>query len=314
LRIFPLYYACLLIAFVVVPTLVPHSFWASYPDGQELMNESVENQWWFWAYLSNFYLAHNDGVFFGMGAIWSLAIEEQYYLAWPLLVYLCSTARLRGICFVLLATGFVARIYLAGQGRHDEIYMYTFTHLDPIVIGSLLALWVRRPGSDDARYVNLARWVSYGGLGLFLAFTAFVGPVDSKAYWVQVVGFPLIAVGCGIMLYALYSEAQSERTASLFTRIFDLGILKNIGKYSFAIYLFHFPILRLVSMLKLNGPVTIGLAIAATYALAWISFHGFEKHFLALKKHFPYGPTSEPIDNAIMDDPSRNPAVARSPG
>jgi peptidoglycan/LPS O-acetylase OafA/YrhL len=313
-RIFPLYYACLLIAFVIVPAFVPNSFWAHYPDSHELMSETIQNQWWFWAYLSNFYMAHGEGVFFGMGAIWSLAIEEQYYLAWPLLVYLCSTARLTGICGFLLATGFMARVYLATQGRHHEIYMYTFTHLDPIVVGSLLALWVRRDDAFGRRFVGLARWASYGAVGAFVAYTAFVGPVDSMAYWVQIIGFPVIALGCGAMLYTLYAEAQLDQSASWLTRVFDIGALKNVGKYSFAIYLFHFPILRLISTLKLNGFATIALALAATYALSWVSFHGFEKHFLALKKYFPYGPAAKAPGEPITDAPSQTRVVARSPG
>jgi peptidoglycan/LPS O-acetylase OafA/YrhL len=124
----------------------------------------------------------------------------------------------------------------------------------------------------------------------------------------------LIASYCAVVLYALYAESQIGSTASYLTRIFDLGILKNVGKYSFAIYLFHFPILRLMSMLKLSGAVTIGLALAATYALAWVSFHGLEKHFLALKKHFPYGPISGTQGLTVTDDPSRTPVAARSPG
>ena len=82
-------------------------------------------------------------------------------------------------------------------------------------------------------------------------------------------------------------------------------MLRSFGKYSYAIYLFHQPLNQMVGEPVLHslspggvglaaGLVYIAVVTAATYALALASYHGYEKHFLALKRWFPSG-TAAPI-------------------
>jgi len=82
-RIFPLYYAFLLVALVLLPIVTPASLADVY------LHEFPTQKVWYWLYLSNFYQAFHPThhlVFVS----WSLAIEEQFYLCWPLVVFLCS--------------------------------------------------------------------------------------------------------------------------------------------------------------------------------------------------------------------------------
>lgn len=138
LRIFPLYYLFLVIAFYVQPHLV-HK-----PDVAE------GHHAWFWLYGSNFLIAR-DGWFptspFNVNLTWSLAIEEQFYIVWPLIVFLFRGTALRRICVGIIIGSTLFR--LGGELAHAGIvavYNLTPSRLDTLAFGSWTALAIRDPG------------------------------------------------------------------------------------------------------------------------------------------------------------------------
>ena len=119
LRIFPLYYGVLFVIFVVLPHYRPFDT----PGLQTI----ARNQGWFWTYLTNFgFIVH--GSVFGnsdwllLNHFWSLAVEEQFYLVWPLLVYLLSGRSLRVICVFLFVEALFLRSGLAVMHQRPGIY------------------------------------------------------------------------------------------------------------------------------------------------------------------------------------------------
>lgn len=306
LRIFPLYYAVLAISLFVLPHLLP-------PDKALRFGSIAGDEIYYWLYLSNFSTARAGEPRHGvLDVTWSLSIEEQFYVVWPVVVLLCSRLTLKRIAVGLMGLSLVVRIglRLTTDLNAFSIYVLTPCHLDPIAMGALIALLAREPlglaplARPARRYA-----VIVGGAALALALIEAVlrpsvfGTGFSTIF--NTVGFTLIAVAFGALLISVLTAAPG----SPLSRVFTWGLLRTFGKYSYGLYLIHLP-LRAVIRDRLFGPsnraprfffpVLFGselpgqllfyaLAIAASLAAAWLSFHLFEKQFLKLKRFFPTG-------------------------
>jgi peptidoglycan/LPS O-acetylase OafA/YrhL len=155
LRIFPLYYAVLFVALVILP-------YFSHPKLAKWSHVGGLGQVWYWLYLSNWSIALGGvGVRHGMIDIsWSLSIEEQFYLIWPVMVQWFSRRRLIGICVGLIATAFGVRLALRLAGAPIIwAMMLTPARMDDLAVGALIALLARGRGGL-ASLVPAARWIA----------------------------------------------------------------------------------------------------------------------------------------------------------
>ncbi len=143
LRIWPLYYAVLCFVFVIYPLLHPHGTVAQNLTG-----------WPYYLFYVQNFVFFDNGVPL-LGVTWSLAIEEQFYITWPLIVLLCSRKRLRVIAATLLLASPVIRLVLDHTFGHYPTI--TFSRMDGILAGSLLALWFR---SEAFSLAKLRKWAS----------------------------------------------------------------------------------------------------------------------------------------------------------
>jgi peptidoglycan/LPS O-acetylase OafA/YrhL len=141
LRIFPLYYAFLFLVLVALPTVRPT---AVVPG---------ETQLWLWTYLSNILFARVgwEGVPGHTTHLWSLAIEEQFYMLWPLVVFFASRRRLVQICIGAIVFAELTRIglhYTAPNGIAG--YALMPARIDALGVGALVAVLAREPaGAAD---------------------------------------------------------------------------------------------------------------------------------------------------------------------
>jgi peptidoglycan/LPS O-acetylase OafA/YrhL len=290
LRIFPLYYLVLFLAFVVLP---------QFPAMHLVLAQQAEvpTQWPYWLYLTNVSVAEHGFRHGWVDVAWSLAIEEHFYLVWPLVIWLCPPRVVAVICAVILVAEPLARIY----GRASDypalwLYVLTWYRLDGLAIGALLALAQRR-GLLPA----LDRWVPMvviAGVAGLIACTILGG----HTWWwnrrMQQYGYSLIAVTAGAMLVS----AVNRPPDSLWPRMLSAGWLRAFGKYSYCLYLIHLPVMRAVreyvfnpeeyftpGMVSWNAQLLFyGAATAPAFALAWLSWRLFEAPILRLKAWFPY--------------------------
>lgn len=289
LRIFPLYYVVVAFSLLILPH-IPH--WKL--DNLARING---DEVWYWTYLSNFSIAAHDAFRHGiLDVSWSLAIEEQFYLVWPLLVLLLSRRSLLTLCAGVMVTALAWRSGLVLAGVPPlSVSVLTPSRLDSLATGAGIALLARSPSGLDC----LARWatpiltVSAAGL---LAIAVWSGGFDPYGPPMATVGYTALAALFGSVLVLILT---AERTR-LRIRLLEQRPLVALGKYSYALYLFHLPI-RAVIRDKIYGPdqfaVVLGSSlpgqlvfyISATlisFAAAWLSWHLFETHFLALKCRF----------------------------
>jgi peptidoglycan/LPS O-acetylase OafA/YrhL len=151
LRIFPLYFGLLAFAFLALPRLVP----MTSPGDRRLL----AHQAWLWTYATNFKtMVTGHSVFVGdhvwLHHLWSLAVEEHFYVIWPFLVGLAPLSGVRRVCWACLAICPLIRVGLMGTSLPPiAAYCATFCRLDSLTIGGLLALFVRGQagGTVDSR-------------------------------------------------------------------------------------------------------------------------------------------------------------------
>jgi peptidoglycan/LPS O-acetylase OafA/YrhL len=233
LRIFPLYYLVLTAGLVILPAI-------SHPMSQKWRDEGDLSQWWYWLFLSNWWIAlRGYGPRNGLIDLsWTLSIEEQFYLIWPFVVGWFERKGLIRVCIGLIATAFAFRLSLAVAGAPDAWpHMMTPARLDALGVGSLIALLVRgRRGV--AGILRPAAWVAAATLPLLAVLILPPG-------WVP--GWHVLSIACGGTTMAAFFGALlvmtlGGRPGSVASRVFGNSALRAFGIYSYGLYLFHNPI------------------------------------------------------------------------
>ncbi|MEZ0267096.1 MAG: acyltransferase family protein [Phycisphaerae bacterium] len=302
-RIFPLYYAFVFLMLVAVP-------WLAARFGQTAAAESTLGKLtpgaggWYWSYLANFHMAYVEHYTHKTLAVaWSLAIEEQFYIVWPAVVLSLGRRALMGvsIAMLLIAIGSRLAVGLLAPDSNLKMYLLTPCRLDGLAVGAFIALALRRPGfsSDDnlARVAPLMKWA--GVFGLYLVAAANLAyDLIAPTYWTPVLVFAGLALAFGGLVVACLA---APRTAKL-SRVMSSAPMRTFGNYSYALYLFHFPVALILATYVFKpahfgkfGTPLVGqaaffvLATGVSLAAAWVSWNLFEKHFLKLKKYFPSG-------------------------
>jgi peptidoglycan/LPS O-acetylase OafA/YrhL len=215
----------------------------------------------------------------GPAHLWSLAVEEHFYLFWPFLVLALSRQALLRATVGAILMSFALRLLLA---RFDPIY-FTPCRLDGLAMGSAMAILIRRGPEGLSTLVMPARW-------LLLLLTPALGALQyvvsgMRLDWVQILKPTLVGLLCASAILL----ALENRLGRVAMSILKGKALGSVGKFSYAMYLFH-PFIE--GGLKKFGLTysltTLILNIAVTYAAAWISWNLFESRFLRLKHRFEY--------------------------
>lgn len=291
LRIFPVFY--LVAAFLLALTPVLHYQWRA---GHLL----------FLVYLGNF-LGNHDFSYYAIqsanhptfnaniGHFWSLCVEEQFYLLWPVAVWtirdrmkLLWTAG--GISLLALVLR-CAMFWVAGPVIAERWIMRTLPfRMDSLLIGGILALLLRGANADRWQRRCRPTFLAFGALTLaiFVFSPAYTSP------WLMTIGFTCIALtSAGLIGSAL-------RTGSPAFKLFYLKPLRILGKYSYGFYIFHaiFEIawihLLILLFFRFHHSIVIAGIIAlctnfiVTFLVAKLSYDLFEVRFLRWKRHFEY--------------------------
>ncbi len=302
LRILPLYYAFVAGLLLLYPRV----------GGADIAKEAFvlqQNQWWVWTHLVNWRVAWTGDFWtqtpLGTGGFWSLSIEEQFYLVWPAVILLVPQRHLLRLCASLVLVATIIRFGMAAMGiSWAAIFTVTFARMDAIAMGAMIAVLARRASglSGVKKAAPVVAVIALAGLGTvdLLSRTHFrVG--DKFALAIQCTFFVWL---WGALVVLTLTAAQG----SFLQRLTYASVLRIFGKYSYALYLFHGHMNRLFEKLGFNPNrgliiggsvlpwqmVYLAASFAASLAVAYLSWHLYEKHFLRLKVFFPTRKRSAP--------------------
>jgi peptidoglycan/LPS O-acetylase OafA/YrhL len=310
LRIFPLYYAV-----VILGTVVTLAAGARWIPGLP-----------YWLYMQNYVLAFDDEVMRWTAHFWSLAIEEQFYFVWPIVALVVSRGRLVPTILLLVMGTVVLRAGLTFGGAHlgtfqrwygpdpaaldhgiaKFVYRATLTRADGLLLGAFVAVTQREVGHPLALVWRRLRKPIFVGTALALA-GLYVWATGLNDYDRRVIGVGYVTLALffasAVSLCADSAAASSVGAPSLIgertARVLSSPVLVSCGKVSYGMYIFHWPLVVLgvpilerlqrgastpVQMAISGGFVVLGTLLV--WAVASVSFRFFETPFLRLKGRF----------------------------
>lgn len=281
LRIWPLYFATIFFGFVIFPLLKTM--------GGAIPNETAN------PYLYLFFLSNFNDLYNGLpdasvlGVLWSVAIEEQFYLFWPLLLAFLPTRHYLKAFTSIIIVSFTFRYY--HEGNYLISKYHTFSAISDMCVGGSIA-YLSFFKSKLITYIKQLPSTIIGGsylLGFLLLFfkqyifTTALGGASER-----------------LILSFFFAFIILEQTYAQHS-LFKVGKWKRItywGQYTYGLYCLHFiAILAAIIISKKIGTYTslwgvlgfeVILSLAIAMGISWLSFHLFEKHFLKLKKRFSF--------------------------
>lgn len=279
LRIFPLFYFVLIGLLLLTPILKLHWHWENLLYFVYLSNMAV-------LFVPNFHLPSQ---WVNLGHLWSLAVEEQFYLFWPWVVWWVrrKTALLWIIVAVLITVPVLRGVLFAHGTDPSLIGRLLLTRADSLLFGAGAALLARSPSAKKlpAGKILLA---SVAALALVLDLSHGADPASA---WICVLGYSLIAAASASVIFL------AQQGSGWLPRLIDRKLFRFFGRYSYGLYLFHglyFVYLRHLSG-KIEAETHSGLlahsfiiivGFALSIALAVLSYHFFEAPILKLKARF----------------------------
>ncbi len=261
-------------------------------------------------YYANWHFIANGSNYFNQSALtsplthtWSLAVEEQFYLVWPVVVLGLfklwkSTRALLVVCVAGALASSIEMGLLYTPGDVNRLYYGTDTRAQSLLVGAALAvslsLWAdhrhragtvpagidpirRRPGGDPAWAVQTARGraavlaVGLAGVAVSAVLWTFVSYNDALAYRG---GFLLAALATAAVLFSVVCSQRS-----VLARCLSVAPLRYVGRISYGMYLWHFPLFIYLDHARtgLTGYPLFALRVAVTLVVASVSFYVIER-------------------------------------
>ena len=256
LRIFPLYYGYLILASLITGAI------------------SI----WYWLYLQNLAISFSTLFHrpppYGPGHFWSLAVEEQFYLAWPFLILFSSRKRLSSVMWACVALALVLRVFFVHSTM--GVFYLTFTRMDSLCAGGLLAYYYNRGVLTNKRR-------SLSLIGILALSSLYVEKLSSHGTglaWVETTKYTSAAA----LYFALIGIVITTKE-SVAHRFLRSTPMRGVGRVSYGLYVYHPAVFSFLLGHLWNLPFLVKPLVCFTsaYIVSVASFYGFEKPCTDLK-------------------------------
>lgn len=289
-RIFPVFYIVAIALLLLTPVFHYQWHWQHTTFALYIGN-------FFGNYNFDFYgiaSANHPTAGVSISHFWSLCVEEQFYLLWPIAVWLIR-GRIRliwiavGISLLALGLRFAMMAHFPPAVAATWIIRTLPFRMDSLLIGAILALLLRGPNAD--RWQRSAKWFFLAaGAGVIAIFIYSPGYYSA---WLHTIGLTLTALASAGLI------GSTLRTGSPAFRVFHLKPFRILGKYSYGFYVYHLLFVTAwvqfliwlefkLDSLALAGLIALPLNFAVTFILSKLSYDMIEVRFLRLKRHFEY--------------------------
>jgi peptidoglycan/LPS O-acetylase OafA/YrhL len=258
----------------------------------------------FWSYLlfvQNIPMSLGWWALFAYAPLWSIAIEEQFYVAAPLLVRNASIRRIKRILLVTVSCAVAARL-MAFSGTWPFNDGFTLCRLDPIAIGFLGALIIRKEIVPFQRLINarsLSRLVVLMLPG-FLAIAAY----PNLPFYLGALTPAYVALFFLVILLLAIQDGSS-----LLKHVLRNPFLMASGKLCYFLYLFHLTVLYNVELVFENPILARFVALPICLGLAFISFRFLESTLVAIGHRWSYSSAPEPITVLVPSQSAKSVAA-----
>jgi len=210
---------------------------------------------------------------------WSLSIEEQFYLFWPIvLIFMVRFFSMKFCAFVALLISFFSlfwSIYLDFNGASPErIYNGLDTRVHSIMIGCSLALWYLS-GIENFRKDRLISIRSIIALAIIF-YIMIVGTSPA----IRELSHLLLSVSTAALILSILNEEI------LITKFLGISTLCIIGRISYGIYLWHYPVFTIMHLNRMSDQRILIFGSAISITIALVSYLSVERYFLSLKLKF----------------------------
>jgi peptidoglycan/LPS O-acetylase OafA/YrhL len=285
-RIMPIYYLYLAL-FLAITALAP-----GFAQRLPWLFEDAASPGWYLSYTQNFDMARRGD--FGanwLGITWSLAIEEQFYLCLPALLYVLPRRTVPSVFSALFLMAPILRFALPGH----RAYVLLPWRIDSLMAGALLAWAVR-----DERVAAVLR----AKAGLLRPALVILAIVAAVLTWRGPTPGGLVTHTCLTLLYAVLLAQLVLDPTSLLSRFFRIGVLVELGAISYGVYMYHQAVSGLVHWLirgdampriaGLDGALASATAFVVTLAVATLSYRLLERRAIRFGHAFHYRTSREP--------------------
>lgn len=280
LRILPLYYVAVAAAMIA-------------------LQPPFRTQFWFWINASNFISCYEPSIVLPLTHFWTLAVEEQFYLLWPVLVLFISKRALKILCLIMAPLQYALRSLPSVQ-HLDYLYSnfsYRLTpfHSEGLFLGAWLALWLsdRIVLPTDVKWVRVGLTVSLAWVGVIVWPFQDGHPMLIRMTYAAISSLTV----CVIALVVLQPHGWVARALSW-------KPLALVGRYSFCMYIVHQPLIFQLRRLtphffqehRWGFPLMYAEMFLLTFVIAALSWRLLEEPILSLKRFFMYQTAKTPQD------------------